>query len=315
MDLNPEIVSLIDEIKNDRTHGASELARQAARVLKITAERSQAVSPEQVLNELRSVALDLGQARPAMAPIFNMTRALLGAVASQAAPTTLPKLKLFAASRAEEMLDSSSLAVARIAEQGTKLIASGDRIITHSYSSTVVAALKKAFDKWGSITVIATKSGPGGSGQITAAKLHDYGIPVTLIDDTAMAGYIQKADVAIIGADRICADGQVVNGAGSYQLALVAARNKVPLYVLCELLKFDPRLMGDQVDLEESGPDELVTPARLPSGIMVSNPRFDITPPELVTGILTEKGLLTGKQVTSYLSSLVTPDTPEIGSP
>ncbi len=315
MDLNPEIVPLIDEIKNDRAHGASELARQAVRVLKITAEHSHAISPEQLLHELRGVAGNLEQARPAMAPIFNMTRALLGGIASPAAPMTLSKLKLFVTSGADEVLNSSSLAVARIAEQTTELLASGDRVITHSYSSTVVAALKKAFDKWGSITVIATKSGPGGSGQITAAKLHDYGIPVTSIDDTAMASYMQKADIAIIGADRICADGQVVNGVGSYQLALVAARNKVPLYVLCELLKFDPRLRGDQVDLEEDEPDELATPARLPSGIMVKNPLFDITPSELVTGILTEKGLLTGKQVTSYLSSLVTTDTPEKGSP
>jgi eIF-2B alpha/beta/delta-like uncharacterized protein len=315
MDLNPEIVPLINEIKSDRTHGASELARQAAKVLKISSERSQGVNPEQLVNELKDIARNLEQARPAMAPISNMTSALLGAVTSQATSMTLPKLKLFAASRAEEMINSSSVSVIRIAERATELIASGDRIITHSYSSTVVAALKKAFDRWGTISVITTRSSPGGSGQITAAKLHDYGIPVTFIDDAAMASYIQKADIAVIGADRICADGQVVNGVGSYQLALAAARNKVPLYVLGELLKFDPRQRGDQVDLEKGEPDELVTPARLPTGITHNNSLFDITPPDLVTGVLTEKGLFTRKQLTSYLSDLVTPDTPGIGSP
>ncbi len=96
----------------------------------------------------------------------------------------------------------------------------------------------------------------------------------------------------MVGADRICADGKVVNGIGTYQLALVAERANVPFYVLCETLKFYPRLRSEEVVLEEKDPSEITKAGRLPSEVRSRNPYVDITPPELVTGVITEKGLL-----------------------
>lgn len=303
MIISPEISRLIDAVKNDRTHGASELARQAADVLKVAAKHSRSNSVEWFLREQKEVAQQLMRARPAMAPVFNIVNILLSAVVSQAAEMDLDKLKLFTVSRADEMVMDSIRAVAQIAEHGARLISDGDRIMTHSYSSTIVAVLKKAFDRYGNISVITTRSGTGGSGTITAGELGRYGIPVTFIDDTAIGLYVSSVNKVIIGADRICADGKVVNGVGSYQLAIAAEKTKVPFYVLCERLKFDPRLKGEDVDLEEGEPSELVGTGRLPPEVKVKNPHFDITPPELVTGILTEKGLLSPEQAIDYLKT------------
>ncbi len=99
-------------------------------------------------------------------------------------------------------------------------------------------------------------------------------------------------NVVLCGADRICADGGLVNGIGTFMIAVTARRLKVPFYVLCETLKFDRQLMSADVDLEEKESTELAPPGTLPDGVTVRNPYFDITPSELITAIITEKGRL-----------------------
>jgi len=116
--------------------------------------------------------------------------------------------------------------------------------------------------------------------------------------------YISTANKVVVGADRICADGEVVNGIGTYQLALAAERAGIPFYVLCEKLKFAPGLTSDNVDLEEKEPYEVVEPGKLPPEVKVKNPYFDITPLELITGIVTENGLLVPGEVVSYIRQL-----------
>jgi eIF-2B alpha/beta/delta-like uncharacterized protein len=288
MEISPEIISLVDEIKNDKVHGASQLARQAVKVLRVTAERSQAGSVAQFLEELREVGERLMSARPAMAPIFNIASLFLDAV-SGISGESLDVVKSLAVAKADELTKASLQATAQIAKYGSELIAGGDRIMTHSCSSTVVATLKEAFARDKRIEVIATRSGAGGTGQGIAQELGHHGLPVTLIDDTAMGLYVSSVNKAMVGADRVCADGNIVNGIGTYQLALVAERAGVPLYVLGETLKFDPRLKSSQVDLEE----------KEPSG--VKSPCFDITPLQLVSGVVTENGLLTPEEVIHYL--------------
>ncbi|MCK4368853.1 MAG: S-methyl-5-thioribose-1-phosphate isomerase [Dehalococcoidales bacterium] len=305
VNINPEIISLIDEIKNDKTHGASQLARQAVGVLKLAAEHSQANSAERFWGELGEVGERLMAVRPAMAPIFNIASRFLGAVSRVSPDEGLDIVKSFAISQADELAGDSLRAVAQIVNYGSELIGDGDRIMTHSYSSTVVAVLKEAFDRGKHIEVIATRSGPGVTGQRIAQELGRYGLAVTFVDDTAIGLYISRVDKVMVGADRVCADGNIVNGIGTYQLALAAEKAGIPFYVLCETLKFDPRLKSGEVDLEEKEPSEVVEPGKLPPHVRVKNPCFDITPLELVAGVVTENGLLTPEEVISYIEKLL----------
>lgn len=213
-------------------------------------------------------------------------------------------IKRLSISKADELVSASLQAVARIAEYGSELITDGGRIMTHSYSSTVVEVLKEAFTKHANIEVIATRSGLGRTGERIAQQLGLCGIPVTFIDDAAMGLYLPTANKVMVGADRICADGKIVNGVGTYQLALVTEKVSVPFYILCETLKFDSRLRGDQVELEEKEVWEVVEPGKLPPEVKVRNPYFDITPLELVAGIVTENGLLTPDEVIDYMAKL-----------
>jgi eIF-2B alpha/beta/delta-like uncharacterized protein len=299
--INPEIISLIEEIKSDKVHGASQLARQAVGVLRFVAEQSQADSTSEFLLELKAIGKRLRATRPAMAPVFNIVSRFLGALSRVSVDVGLETIKSLAISKADELANDSLQAIAQIVSHGAKLITDGDRIMTHSYSSTVMAVLKEAFAKHKRIEIIATRSGPGRTGERIAQELGRSGLPVTFIDDAAMGLYIAVASKVMVGADRVCADGDIINGIGTYQLALAAKKAGIPFYVLCETLKFDLRLKSGEVDLEEKEPSEIVEPGALPIGVRVKNPYFDITPLELVTGVVTEDGLLTPQQVISYM--------------
>jgi ribose 1,5-bisphosphate isomerase len=301
MKISPEIASLIDEIRNDRVHGASQLARQAVQVLKTAAEHSQAESVAQFLAEQRLVGNELMSARPAMAPVYNIVSRLLRAVSEKSAEMEVATVRQLTITKADEASNDSIQAIARIAEHGSELITDSDRIITHSYSSTVMEMLKVAHAKHRNIEVIATRSGPGRTGERIAQELDSQKIPVTFIDDIAVGLYTSTVNKVMVGADRICADGNLINGIGTYQLSLTAKRAGIPFYVLCETLKFDPRLRSEEVDLEEKETSEVIEPGRLPPGVSVKNPYFDITPPELITGIVTENGVLKPEDVIHYM--------------
>ncbi len=297
MDISAEIISLVDEIRDNKTDGASELARRAAGVLKTAAGHSQAENAEEFILEQAEIGKRLTSIRPAMAPIYNIVSRLLGIIDRKAKRMELDTVRQLILSRAEQVIDESLKAVDRVAGNSARLVAGGDRIMTHSYSSTVVAALKVASGKYRDIKVIATRSGPGRTGERTVRELGDRGIALTFIDDTASGLYVSKVNKVMVGADRICADGKVVNGAGTYQLALASEKAGVPFYVLCETLKFDSRLKSDEVELEEKEPDEVADPADLPPETRIANPYFDITPLELITSVVTENGLFTAKKL------------------
>lgn len=301
MNISPEITRSIKNIRNDKVHGASQLARQAVKVLKRAAQRSQAESARQLLQEQREIRERLMSARPAMAPVYNIIFRLLRAISEKSAEMELAAIRQLTIVKADEAVNGSLQALKRIARYGSELIANNDRIMTHSYSSTVIETLKEAYSKHKNIEVIATRSGPGRTGERIAQELVQHGLGVTFIDDAAMGLYTTAVEKAMVGADRICADGKLINGIGTFQLALAAERAGIPFYMLCETLKFDPRLGSHEVDLEEKETSEVIKPGRLPPEARVKNPYFDITPLELVTGIVTESGILTPKEATKYM--------------
>ena len=302
MTISPEINRLIDQIREDKTHGASELARQAVIVLKVAAEKSQADSAERLFLHVQEAGNRLMSARPSMAPTYNAIRRLLDSISADAS-TDLYLLKSSIMRKADELVRTSIRASAQIAGHAADLISDKDVILTHSYSSTVAMALIEAGKKH-HIRVIISRSGPGRTGEKTACELGSAGIPLVFIDDTALGLYVSQAHKVLVGADRICADGGLVNGIGTYLLALAAKKAEVPFCVLCETLKFDPRLKSTQVELEEKETAEVIGPGILYGETTVKNPYFDITPFEFISGIITEDGLVKQKDLFAYLEKL-----------
>jgi methylthioribose-1-phosphate isomerase len=146
--------------------------------------------------------------------------------------------------------------------------------------------------------VIACETRPYLQGaRLTAWECMQEGIPCTLIADN-MAGHLMsrgEIDVAIVGADRIAANGDVANKIGTYTVAVLAKRHGIPFYVAAPLSTFDASIPdGSHIPIEERAAEEL-TGYRgsrwAPEGVKVRNPGFDVTPAELVTAIITENGV------------------------
>ncbi len=192
-----------------------------------------------------------------------------------------------------------------IGANGAKLIPQGARILTYCNTGalataghgTALGVIRSAKDK--GISVIACETRPYLQGaRLTTWECVQEGIPCTLVADN-MAGHLMsrgEIDLVITGADRIAANGDVANKIGTYTLAVLARRHRLPFYVAAPLSTFDAKTPdGAAIPIEERGADE-VTGYRgtrwAPKGIQVKNPAFDVTPAELVTALICEKAVI-----------------------
>jgi methylthioribose-1-phosphate isomerase len=188
---------------------------------------------------------------------------------------------------------------------GAELIPKGARIMTHCNTGalataghgTALGVIRSSKEK--NISVIACETRPYLQGaRLTAWECMQEGIPCTLITDS-MAGHLMskgEVDVVIVGADRIAANGDVANKIGTYTLAVLAKRHGVPFYVAAPLSTFDPKIPdGSHIPIEERPADEVTGYRNVrwaPKGVAVRNPAFDVTPAELITAIICEKGVV-----------------------
>ncbi|HZL22249.1 MAG TPA: S-methyl-5-thioribose-1-phosphate isomerase [Nitrososphaeraceae archaeon] len=189
---------------------------------------------------------------------------------------------------------------------GAKLFSDGDTIMTHCNAGSlatvaygtalgVIRAVKESGKK---ISVIATETRPVMQGsRLTAFELQHEKIDVSLIPDTAV-GYIMAKGLVkhvVVGADRILRTGHVFNKIGTYQLAVLAKTHSIPFYVVAPSSTFDLKNMPKDIVIEERSKDEVIKIGKkiiAPPNIEVINPAFDITPPKLITKIITEKGIV-----------------------
>ena len=192
-----------------------------------------------------------------------------------------------------------------IGELGAKLINERARVMTHCNAGalatagygTALGVIRSAKSK--KISVIANETRPYLQGaRLTAWEMVQEKIPCTLITDN-MAGHMMsrgEVDVVIVGADRIAANGDVANKIGTYALAVMAKRHGIPFYVAAPISTFDPAIPdGSHIPIEERSADEVTGYRKLrwaPKGVSVRNPAFDVTPADLVTGIISEKGVV-----------------------
>jgi methylthioribose-1-phosphate isomerase len=194
-----------------------------------------------------------------------------------------------------------------LGEHGAKLIPRGARVMTYcnagalatSGYGTALGVIRAAFEKDRTLAVLACETRPYLQGaRLTAWECVQEGIPCTLVTDN-MAGHLMasgQVDAVIVGADRIAANGDTANKIGTYMLAVLAHRHGLPFYVAAPSSTFDLATAdGSAIPIEERPPQE-VTGHRgqrwAPEGVRVRNPAFDVTPAELITAIVCEKGVV-----------------------
>ena len=185
----------------------------------------------------------------------------------------------------------------------------GAAILTHCNAGalaaagigTALAVIYVAHERRKKIKVYADETRPLREGaSLTTWELQQQGIDVTLICDTVPGApfHAEKIDLVIVGADRIARNGDVTNKIGTYQLAVLAEKHRVPFYVAAPESTIDRSLFsGNEIPIEERSPEEVLSTGGLaiaPHGISVYNPAFDVTPNELITAIITDAGIWQG---------------------
>ena len=213
--------------------------------------------------------------------------------------------KIFEFSKKLELEDIETCV--KIGDNGAQIVPKGATILTHCNAGalatcgygTALGVVRSAFEKDNTVQVFADETRPRQQGaRLTTWELVEDGIPVTLITD-GMSGYFMKKgmiDVVVVGADRIAANGDAANKIGTYNLALVAKAHNVPFYIAAPLSTIDRSIKtGDEIVIEERSHEEVTHingKTVCAKGVKVINPAFDVTPHELIAGIITEKGIL-----------------------
>jgi methylthioribose-1-phosphate isomerase len=265
-----------------------------------------ALEAAQPRGSLDAAFVELAASRPTAVNLFWALDRMRGVVN---AGSDLPRAELFTRLRAEaEAIHHEDLTVNRaIGVHGAARIADGARILTHCNAGalataghgTALGVVRSARDEGKRVSLIATETRPYLQGaRLTAWEMVQESIPVTLVTD-GMAGHLMQkgaVDLVVVGADRVAANGDVANKIGTYALAVLAARHRLPFYVAAPLSTIDLKVPnGAAIPIEERSAEEIIGfrgERWAPEGVMVANPAFDVTPAELITGLITERGIV-----------------------
>jgi methylthioribose-1-phosphate isomerase len=292
-----------DVIRKLVVRGAPAIGVSAAFGIALAAQQSNAKTLPELMTDLNNAFKVLQATRPTA---VNLFWALERVMARGMRATTVQEAKRAILNEALKMAEEDIETNRKIGAYGLKLLKDGDIVLTHCNAGslatvaygTALGVIRAAKESGKRLSVIATETRPVMQGsRLTAFELLHDGIDVSLITDTAVGHIMAMGAInhVIVGADRVLHTGHVFNKIGTYQVAILANKHNVPFYVAAPLSTFDFESNPDDVIIEDRSADEVVRVGRkriAPKGVRVFNPAFDMTPPELITGIITEKGVL-----------------------
>ncbi|MFQ5941520.1 MAG: S-methyl-5-thioribose-1-phosphate isomerase [Nitrososphaerales archaeon] len=292
-----------DCIRRLVVRGAPAIGVAAAFGLALAALKSKASSQSELLHELEAAFKTLRNTRPTA---INLFWALDRVMKMARLQTTVKAIKEAVLGEALKMANEDVQANRVMGSFGASLIDDGDSVLTHCNAGalatvaygTALGVLRAARDQGKRINVITTETRPVLQGsRLTAFELKHDGIDVSVAPDTAVGSLIARGMInkVIVGADRVLRTGHIFNKIGTYQVATLAKKHDIPFYAAAPLSSFDLKSDPDEVTVEERSFDEVVMMGSkrvVPKGVRVFNPAFDVTPPELISGIITEKGII-----------------------
>ena len=292
-----------DAIKTLVIRGAPAIGISGAFGLALAALNSKANSKDELINELKHAKKILFETRPTA---VNLKWGLEKIMSVTKYFESVDEIKKSIIETAKQMADDDIKINMAIGKHGSILFNDNDTIMTHCNAGalatvgygTALGVIRATRDSGKNIKVIATETRPVQQGsRLTAFELKHDGIDVTIIPDTAVGynmanGLVNKI---VVGADRILRTGHVFNKIGTYQVAAIAKQHDIPFYVAAPLSTFDLESDPEDVTIEQRDPSEVTRVGdknTAPDGVNVINPAFDMTPPELISGIITEKSIV-----------------------
>ena len=293
-----------DAISTLVVRGAPAIGVSGAFGLGLAVLQSKAITKDELLSDLEDARKILFATRPTA---VNLGWGLEKIMNVAKTGETVEQIKELVISQAKQMADEDIKINKTMGKNGSTLFDDNDTIMTHCNAGalatvaygTALGVIRATRESGKNIKVIATETRPIQQGsRLTAFELKHDGFDVSLVPDTAVGysmanGLVNKV---VVGADRIVKTGHVFNKIGTYQVATMAKQHGIPFYVAAPLSTIDLETNVDDVIIEMRKGSEVTgigEKKTAPDGIGVINPAFDMTPPELISGIITEKGVAT----------------------
>jgi len=282
--------------------GAPAIGVSAAFGLALAALQSNAGEKDELIQDLENAKKILIETRPTA---VNLSWGLKKIMEIAKQGKTVSEIRDTVIAKAKQMAEEDISTNKKMGKNGAELFHDNDTIMTHCNAGalatvaygTALGVIRATNESGKNIKVIATETRPVQQGsRLTAFELKHDGIDVSLIPDTAV-GYTMAnglVDGVIVGADRILQTGHVFNKIGTYQVATMAKQHNIPFYVAAPLSTFDLESKPENIIIEQRKASEVTgigDKRTAPDGINVINPAFDMTPPELISGIITENGI------------------------
>jgi len=284
--------------------GAPAIGVSGAFGMALAALQSSSENIEDLLSDLKKAKKILFETRPTA---VNLSWALEKIMKIAEQGKTVSEIKDSVIAKAKEMAEDDININKKMGKNGVELFQNNDTIMTHCNAGalataghgTALGVIRSAVEAGKKISVIADETRPFLQGaRLTAWEMVQENIPITLISDN-MSGHLMshgEVDAIIVGTDRVAGNGDVANKIGTYMVAVLSKRHNIPFYVACPLSTIDRSILsGSDIPIEER-PIEEVTGYRdyqwAAEGVSVRNPAFDVTPADLVTGLITEKGVI-----------------------
>jgi methylthioribose-1-phosphate isomerase len=290
-------------IKTLAVRGAPAIGVAAAMGLALACTNSRARGTDRLLSQLAIAYELLRSTRPTA---VNLSWALHRVMKKAREGNSVAEIKKLVVREAVKIAEQDIEINKQIGKTGARFFEDGDIIMTHCNAGSLATAgygtalgvVRAVKESGKNVKVVATETRPVLQGsRLTAFELKHDGIDVSLIPDSAVGFMMAKGIIksVIVGADRVLHTGHVFNKIGTYQIATLAKAHKIPFYVAAPISTFDLKSEPDEVIIEDRSQDEIVIIGNrriAPKDIHVFNPAFDITPPNLITAIITERLLL-----------------------
>jgi methylthioribose-1-phosphate isomerase len=305
-----------EAIKKMVVRGAPAIGVSAAMGLALGASQSVGTSVADLEDDFSYMCQVMSETRPTAVNLFWAIERMREVLRREKSNTQDPeKIKARLVEEAQAIFREDIEANRALGRFGAELLSDGDTVLTHCNAGalatagdygTALGVIRGAIDAGKRIAVVADETRPFLQGlRLTAWELQRDNIPVTVITDN-MAGHVMKSgkiNAVVVGADRIAANGDAANKIGTYMVAVLANRHDIPFYVAAPISTLDLALKsGEQIPIEERDRKEVthIKEQQLaPDGVGVQNPAFDVTPNNLITAIITDRGVARAPYVES----------------
>jgi translation initiation factor 2B subunit (eIF-2B alpha/beta/delta family) len=267
----------VQELQDDRSHGASWMARRAVETL-AELTRLEAPSCDDLLEQLRDAGRQLAACRPGVGAVAGAVGRVLAA-AGHESHLDLDNLRRLIQEEAQALDDSRQRAAASITIQLRERL-QGATVLTHSASATV----REAFLQTEPGKMLCTVSEPVGEGRAFAEEMRDAGLDAELVEDAEAPNRIGEASILLLGADTVFRDGTLCNKVGTIPLAKAAADAGIPTIVAAEVIKLAP-----------------VPGSQAPELADIERSLFELVPPDLITEVVTEEGPFTPDEIATLV--------------